>query len=51
MGKDNYEKVFINVKKPTRAGSGAQTYVGKKKKPTKFLDPYRVVDYIKKAFD
>jgi len=48
---DKYEKIFTNVKKPTRAGTGAQTYVGKKKKPTKFLDPYRVVNFIKKALD
>jgi hypothetical protein len=46
---NEYEKIFINVKKPTKAGTGAQTYVGKKKKPTKFLDPYRVVNLLKKV--
>tara|TARA_R100000951_G_scaffold49618_2_gene41949 strand:+ start:914 stop:1069 length:156 start_codon:yes stop_codon:yes gene_type:complete len=51
MGNNDYKKVFINVKKPTRSGSGAQTYVGRKKKPTKFFDPYRIVDFIKKALD
>jgi hypothetical protein len=48
---NEYEKIFINVKKPTRAGTGAKTYVGKKKKPTKFLDPYRVVNFLKKIVD
>ena len=47
---NEYEKIFINEKKPTRAGTGAKTYVGKKKK-TKFLDPYRVVNFLKKIVD
>jgi len=49
MGNKNYEKVFTNVLSPRKSGSGAQTYVGKRKKPTPFLDPYRVLDAIKAA--
>jgi len=33
------------------AGNSGQTYKGKKKKETKFLDPYRIVNLIKKALD
>ena len=32
-------------------GTSGQTYKGKKKKKTKFLDPYRIVNLIKKALD
>jgi len=33
------------------AGTSGQTYKGKKKKETKFFDPYRIVNFIKKALD
>ena len=36
--------------KASKTTSG-QTYKGKKKKETKFLDPYRIVNLIKKALD
>ena len=35
----------------TVSGTSGQTYKGKKKKETKFLDPYRRVNFIKKALD
>jgi len=35
----------------TTAGTSGQTYKGKKKKKTKFLDPYKIVNFIKKALD
>ena len=31
--------------------TSGQTYKGKKSKETKFLDPYRIVNLIKKALD
>ena len=49
----NYKSKYqgeTGIFKASEKTSG-QTYKGKKKKETKFLDPYRIVNFIKKALD
>jgi hypothetical protein len=53
MGAKTYKSSYQGeggIYKVSSKTSG-QTYKGKKKKETKFLDPYRIVDFIKKAID
>ena len=53
MGAKTYKSSYQGeggIYKASSKTSG-QTYKGKKRKETKFLDPYRIVDFIKKAID